>query len=690
MEGVRGRFRAARELFESRAGGGGLRGSMHEMNVAGSRASTESPYWDTTQQQQPPPPLERQESSKKTGFRKLFSGGRSNKKKAKKKKSHYLLRPPPAGGTLRRRQGRPSDEGSSVADFEDTDTMTGSSYHSSMSSYGMRGSDRQQAPAATASFGDVDYRIPERRRRKKSAGASRKSRSFGSVIWSMMTSPFSGAARRGAAAAASSKEPTFNFNPAGQPAPPSSANSGLAAMRAQQQRQQATRGFDHGMQNPGDPLDNLFGQDHQPGGMLQPLKAAKKLFKKPRAHGSGAAEHSMVDAWSRVDARRPGNPHRRRPTNEQQAYDGQRLSVQSGSTGPWAARTDPGRYGQGDAEDTVTETGSEFSVLQFVVDEQFPAPPPGRDPGPEAPLFQLYLLAVDSQAGSMGAVWSGAESGWNPDVALRGADGAAAAAAGVSVIRVLGDPDLEACIEVVARSFAGSVKTAPEGTLDWAAGSTLRQDGEQPYGPLGEPPSEERLALFRWIARWCANEAILRGIVLACKDDVSEKIVAATFCIAPDRNNAVVSAIRRGLTFASAVIACGKPVWLDTSRFDDPSINQRLDAVKSTFEKEHPAFPHWYVSMLATHPDHQGKGLGPILLRSILNTAAASEEDKQTYLECSGNSRRSFYEHFGFKSIKTISDLGVPGRPDIAKHSQPGGLNLMLMTPENVNQDADT
>jgi GNAT superfamily N-acetyltransferase len=69
------------------------------------------------------------------------------------------------------------------------------------------------------------------------------------------------------------------------------------------------------------------------------------------------------------------------------------------------------------------------------------------------------------------------------------------------------------------------------------------------------------------------------------------------------------------------------------------------------FEASHPRErPHYYLSLLGTHPDHRGRGLGMGLLLAE-NLASMDAERVPAYLESSnpGNNRR--YERLGFRQV---------------------------------------
>jgi GNAT superfamily N-acetyltransferase len=56
--------------------------------------------------------------------------------------------------------------------------------------------------------------------------------------------------------------------------------------------------------------------------------------------------------------------------------------------------------------------------------------------------------------------------------------------------------------------------------------------------------------------------------------------------------------------------------------------------------------PHFYLSLLGTHPDHRGKGLGMALLAD--NLAKIDSEGVPAYLESSNPENDPRYERLGF------------------------------------------
>jgi GNAT superfamily N-acetyltransferase len=73
---------------------------------------------------------------------------------------------------------------------------------------------------------------------------------------------------------------------------------------------------------------------------------------------------------------------------------------------------------------------------------------------------------------------------------------------------------------------------------------------------------------------------------------------------------------------------------------------QRGRAVEDALHRAHPSDPHWYLAMLGTDPQAQGKGVGSALLRSGLERC--DREGEHAYLECLKH-LVPYYGRFGFE-----------------------------------------
>lgn len=89
-------------------------------------------------------------------------------------------------------------------------------------------------------------------------------------------------------------------------------------------------------------------------------------------------------------------------------------------------------------------------------------------------------------------------------------------------------------------------------------------------------------------------------------------------------------------------------------------VGPRAPAVMETLERFdncHPRHqPHYYLSLLGTHPRFRGKGLGMALLSE--NLASIDAEGVPTYLESSNPDNDRRYERLGFKRVGEFTTPG--------------------------------
>lgn len=78
-------------------------------------------------------------------------------------------------------------------------------------------------------------------------------------------------------------------------------------------------------------------------------------------------------------------------------------------------------------------------------------------------------------------------------------------------------------------------------------------------------------------------------------------------------------------------------------------------------EKAHAQHPeHYYLAVLGTRPDHQGRGIGAALMAPVLSTCDA--DGVGAYLESSKDSNIPYYRRFGFE---VVGEVAFPGGPTL-------------------------
>ena len=87
---------------------------------------------------------------------------------------------------------------------------------------------------------------------------------------------------------------------------------------------------------------------------------------------------------------------------------------------------------------------------------------------------------------------------------------------------------------------------------------------------------------------------------------------------------------------------------------------KRMQTFDQYIEKKHQELApdkHWYLSLLAVDPQHQGKGHASKLLNEMLS--CIDEEGLHCYLETEGEKNVSMYQHFGFEVVDEFIVAGT-------------------------------
>lgn len=86
---------------------------------------------------------------------------------------------------------------------------------------------------------------------------------------------------------------------------------------------------------------------------------------------------------------------------------------------------------------------------------------------------------------------------------------------------------------------------------------------------------------------------------------------------------------------------------IDVVEYEHPSWRlERLAALGEVMGANTPAELHWYLNMLATHPDWQRQGLGGALMSTVFQRADA--DGLACYLETETAANVAYYRHHGF------------------------------------------
>ncbi|HKI74185.1 MAG TPA: GNAT family N-acetyltransferase [Pseudomonadales bacterium] len=82
--------------------------------------------------------------------------------------------------------------------------------------------------------------------------------------------------------------------------------------------------------------------------------------------------------------------------------------------------------------------------------------------------------------------------------------------------------------------------------------------------------------------------------------------------------------------------------------------------VQAALRGYRPTRPYWYLSYIATDPEHQGSGIGGSLLSPVLELA--DRERLPVFLDCSNADNISFYTSHGFNLVDNVE---LPGGPTL-------------------------
>lgn len=208
------------------------------------------------------------------------------------------------------------------------------------------------------------------------------------------------------------------------------------------------------------------------------------------------------------------------------------------------------------------------------------------------------------------------------------------------MIRVATEADLDAVAETLARAF----ESDPVWGLAFA-------DPEAESGDPGE--LGRKLERMRAVWGYIARAALPLEWVWLNRD-----AAAVALWIPPGQPEMPPADARGFEPFVTA--ACG------------PRIAPRALAFFARFEQAHPsAPPHYYLSLLGTHPDHAGQGLGMGLVAANLERIDAVGE--MAFLESSNPANVRRYERLGFRpDAELVLAEGGPVATQMWRSPRPG------------------
>jgi ribosomal protein S18 acetylase RimI-like enzyme len=175
-------------------------------------------------------------------------------------------------------------------------------------------------------------------------------------------------------------------------------------------------------------------------------------------------------------------------------------------------------------------------------------------------------------------------------------------------MRIASSADVEAVTEIIALAFATDPVWAP---------ALARDDGSTAH----------HLAFWRQFV----EGAVPQGMVFRSDDDAA---VAVWIPPGADEMTEAQVDVLRGVVIESL----------------DPAAQEAMFQLWDRFDSHHPQDePHAYLSLLATHPDHRGRGIAQALVRE--NLAEFDRRRLPAYLESTNPANDHRYERLGFAKI---------------------------------------
>jgi len=189
------------------------------------------------------------------------------------------------------------------------------------------------------------------------------------------------------------------------------------------------------------------------------------------------------------------------------------------------------------------------------------------------------------------------------------------------------------------REWAVSMRVANESDLE-AIGRTLGRAFEHDplWGWAFEAAERERkLAALATVFGFCAEAALAHGWVR-----VTDEVEAVALWIPPGAPE--MSPADEARLPGLIAEACG------------PESAARALELFGAFEANHPHEPpHFYLSLLGTHPDHAGNGHGLGLVAESLAEIDAGDPAAPAFLESSNPGNVPRYERLGFRPTREVT-----------------------------------
>jgi GNAT superfamily N-acetyltransferase len=109
---------------------------------------------------------------------------------------------------------------------------------------------------------------------------------------------------------------------------------------------------------------------------------------------------------------------------------------------------------------------------------------------------------------------------------------------------------------------------------------------------------------------------------------------------------------------AGAPTPASEKIWSAFRASAGHAVGQRLDEYQRALDAVRTTTPHWYLGVLATHPDAQGQGRASTVIAPVLQEADRLGLD--CCLETSTLANKAFYQRRGFTDVTDVEIAGGP------------------------------
>jgi GNAT superfamily N-acetyltransferase len=216
------------------------------------------------------------------------------------------------------------------------------------------------------------------------------------------------------------------------------------------------------------------------------------------------------------------------------------------------------------------------------------------------------------------------------------------------------DASFDNICTAVSRSFAGSETAAAEPICSWVFRDVLPKEG-----------ASGRVEGFKFLMTFAIDEVLRKGgIAFGHPDDKSDGLQSCAIIREFDpaiefegshRWDDFVTEFMGVYFYLRAKIGGTLPVvFIEDNKTAMKTLEEQGQLFIRDLKEGHklygPKGKHIYIFNLATDPDFQGRGYGKQMMTQINDISDAS--GLPCYLECSGEKNRSFYEKFGYKTVK--------------------------------------